>query len=84
MHHNDNEIYNLGPGNLRQRIIGVFGKQINNDLITLETDTTLINIKGFIGKPENARRTYGEQFFFVNNRFMKHPYFHKAVVEAYQ
>ena len=53
----------LGSGNVRQRIIGVFGKQINNDLITLETATTLIDIKGFIGKPENARRTYGEQFF---------------------
>jgi DNA mismatch repair protein MutL len=84
LHHNDSEIYNLVSGNLRQRIIGVFGKQINQDLITLETETSLINIKGFIGKPENARRTYGEQFFFVNNRFMKHPYFHKAVVEAYQ
>jgi DNA mismatch repair protein MutL len=84
LHHNDTEIYNLAASNLRQRIIGVFGKQINQDLITLETDTSLINIKGFIGKPENARRTYGEQFFFVNNRFMKHPYFHKAVVEAYQ
>jgi DNA mismatch repair protein MutL len=84
LHHNDNEIYNLLAGNLRQRIIGVFGKQINQDLITLETETSLIKIKGFIGKPENARRTYGEQFFFVNNRFMKHPYFHKAVVEAYQ
>ena len=84
LHHNDNEIYNLMPANLRQRIIGVFGKQINNELITLETETSLIIIKGFIGKPENARRTYGEQFFFVNNRFMKHPYFHKAVVEAYQ
>ena len=84
LHHNDSEIYNLVAGNLRQRIIGVFGKQINQDLITLETDTSLISIKGFIGKPENARRTYGEQFFFVNNRFMKHPYFHKAVVEAYQ
>jgi DNA mismatch repair protein MutL len=84
LHHNDTEIYNLIAANLRQRIIGVFGKQINQDLITLETDTSLINIKGFIGKPENARRTYGEQFFFVNNRFMKHPYFHKAVVEAYQ
>jgi DNA mismatch repair protein MutL len=84
LHHNDNEIYNLLPGNLRQRIISVFGKQINQDLITLETETSLITIKGFIGKPENARRTYGEQFFFVNNRYMKHPYFHKAVVEAYQ
>jgi len=84
LHHNDSEVYNLVCGNLRQRIIGVFGKQINQDLITLETETSLITIKGFIGKPENARRTYGEQFFFVNNRFMKHPYFHKAVVEAYQ
>jgi DNA mismatch repair protein MutL len=84
LYHNDTEIYNLLPGNLRQRIIGVFGKQINQDLITLETETSLISIKGFVGKPENARRTYGEQFFFVNNRFMKHPYFHKAVVEAYQ
>jgi len=84
LHHNNTEIYNLVTGNLRQRIIGVFGKQINQDLITLETETSLIVIRGFIGKPENARRTYGEQFFFVNNRFMKHPYFHKAVVEAYQ
>lgn len=84
LHHNETEIYNLPASSLRQRIIGVFGRQINQDLITLETETSLITIKGFIGKPENARRTYGEQFFFVNNRFMKHPYFHKAVVEAYQ
>jgi DNA mismatch repair protein MutL len=84
LYHNESEIYSLSPGNLRQRIIGVFGKQINQDLISVKTDTTLIKIKGFIGKPENARRTYGEQFFFVNDRFMKHPYFHKAVVEAYQ
>ena len=84
LHHNDNEIYNLAPGNFRQRITGVFGKQINQDLITLETNTSLISIRGFIGKPESARRTYGEQFFFVNRRFMKHPYFHKAIAEAYQ
>ncbi len=84
LQHNEDEIYNLIPGNSRQRIIGLFGKQINNDLISLETSTNLIDIRGFIGKPENARRTYGEQFFFVNNRFMRHPYFHKAVVEAYQ
>ncbi|MDQ1332837.1 MAG: mismatch repair protein MutL, partial [Bacteroidota bacterium] len=84
LHHNDTEVYNLISTNNRQRIIGVFGKQINQDLINLETETSLIRIKGFIGKPESARRTYGEQFFFVNNRFMKHPYFHKAVTEAYQ
>ncbi|MGA1978060.1 MAG: DNA mismatch repair endonuclease MutL [Bacteroidales bacterium] len=83
LHHNDDEIYNLPSGNLRQRIIGAFGKQINQNLIDLETETSLITVKGFIGKPESARRTYGEQFFFVNNRFMKHPYFHKAVTEAY-
>jgi len=84
LHHNDSEIFNLPATNLRQRIIGVFGKHINQDLIALDTDTSLIKISGFIGKPENARRTFGEQFFFVNNRFMKHPYFHKAVLEAYQ
>jgi len=82
--HNDSEIYNLPAANNRQRIIGVFGRQINQELIKLETETSLITIKGFIGKPEHARRTYGEQFFFVNKRFMKHPYFHKAVTEAYQ
>jgi len=82
--HNNSEIYNLAAGNFRQRITGVFGKQINQDLITLETDTNLVSIRGFIGKPEGARRSYGEQFFFVNRRFMKHPYFHKAVAEAYQ
>jgi len=84
LYHNDNEIYNLYAGNLRQRIAGVFGKQINQELITIDTETTLVTVKGFIGKPESARRTYGEQFFFINNRFMKHPYFHKAVSEAYQ
>ena len=84
LHHNDSEIYNLIAGNFRQRITGVFGKQINQDLITLETDTNLVSIRGFIGKPESARKTYGEQFFFVNRRYMKHPYFHKALAEAYQ
>ncbi|MGI6338889.1 MAG: DNA mismatch repair endonuclease MutL [Bacteroidales bacterium] len=84
LYHNDSEIYNLPPSNLRQRIIGVFGKQINNELIRIETDTTIIRVNGFVGKPENARKTYGEQFFFVNDRFMKHPYFHKAVMEAYR
>jgi DNA mismatch repair protein MutL len=83
LYHNDNEVYNLIPGNFRQRITGVFGKQINQDLINLETDTNLVSIRGYIGKPESARRTYGEQFFFVNRRFMKHPYLHKAVTEAY-
>ncbi len=84
MYHNDNEVYELKPGNLRQRIVGVFGRQISNDLINIDTETSLATIRGFVGKPENAKRTYGEQFFFVNNRYMKHPYFHKAIIEAYQ
>lgn len=82
--HNNTEIYHLPQGNLRQRILGVFGKSANQYLIPLETNTSLINISGFIGKPEYARRTFGEQFFFVNNRFMRHPYFHKAVISAYE
>lgn len=84
LYHNDTEIYNLNTGSYRQRIVGLFGKSVNQDLVTLDTETSLVNIKGFIGKPENARRTYGEQFFFVNNRFMKHAYFNKAVIEAYR
>ena len=84
LYHNDSEIYKLQGSSFRQRIIGLFGKSINQDLISLDTKTSLINVTGFIGKPENARRTFGEQFFFVNRRFMRHPYFHKAVMEAYQ
>ncbi|HOO98199.1 MAG TPA: DNA mismatch repair endonuclease MutL [Bacteroidales bacterium] len=84
LYHNDTVVYNLHPGNRRQRIIAVFGKQMNQELINLETDTSLIAIKGFVGKPESARRTSGDQFFFINNRYMRHPYFHKAVMEAYQ
>lgn len=82
--HNQTEIFQLPVSNLRQRIIGVFGKTLNSYLIPLESETSLISIKGFIGKPEHARRTYGEQFFFVNNRFIKHPYFHKAVINGYE
>lgn len=81
--HNQSEIFQLPGSNLRQRIVGIFGKSINSYLIPLESETTLITISGFIGLPEHARRTYGEQFFFVNQRFIKHPYFHKAVMNAY-
>ncbi len=82
--HNNSQIYNLPKSNLRQRIIAIFGKNLNQNLIPLVTDTSLVKIDGFIGKPEFAKKTYGEQFFFVNNRFIKHPYFHKAVTQAYQ
>jgi DNA mismatch repair protein MutL len=82
--HNDSEIFSLSPSQLRKRISGVFGKSVNSYLIPMESETSLISIKGFIGKPEHARRTYGEQFFFVNQRFIKHPYFHKAVMNGYE
>lgn len=81
--HNGTEILQLPPTNLRQRIVGVFGKSTSAYLIPVETETSIIKISGFIGKPENARKTYGEQYFFVNRRFIKHPYFHKAVMNAY-
>lgn len=81
--HNDTEILQLLPGNLRQRITGVFGKATNAYLLPIETETSIIKISGFIGKPEHARKTYGEQFFFVNNRYIRHPYFHKAVMKGY-
>jgi DNA mismatch repair protein MutL len=81
--HNQSEIYQLPASNLRQRITGIFGKSLNHTFIPLETETTLINISGFIGLPEHARKTYGEQFFFVNNRYIRHPYFHKAVMQGY-
>ena len=80
---NGNVIYNLSPSGLRQRIVNIFGKSINSRLINIDCATGLVDIKGFICSPEQARKTYGEQYFFVNNRFMKHPFFHKAVMEAY-
>ncbi len=82
--HNDQEIYRLPQGSRRQRIIALFGKHYNQNLVTVETTTTIISISGFAGKPENARRSAGEQFFFINNRFIRHPYLHRAVLEAYQ
>lgn len=84
LNHNDTELYNLPSANLRQRIVHVFGKNMNQNLIDIDISTTLINIKGFIGKPEHARKTYGEQYFFVNHRYMKHPYFHKAIMSTYE
>jgi DNA mismatch repair protein MutL len=84
LHHNDSEIYNLPQTNLKQRIVHLFGKTINQNLTPLDTVTSLAKISGFIGKPEFAKKTSGEQFFFVNNRFMKHPYFHRAVMNAYE
>ncbi len=84
LYHNKGEIYNLPITNHHQRIINIFGKKINKGLIPLNTKTSIVEVKGFIGKPEFARRTGGEQFFFVNNRYMRHPYFYKAVIKTYE
>jgi len=83
LYHNETEIYYLPASGLRQRLMGVFGKGINQNLIPLNVETSLVKITGYIGKPEFARKTFGEQFFFVNNRYIKHPYLHKAVMKAY-
>lgn len=84
LHHNDTEMLNLPATQLRLRIMGVFGRKLNQDLLSLEIDTTMIKIHGFIGKPETARKKGARQFFFVNGRYMRHPYFHKAVMDAYE
>jgi DNA mismatch repair protein MutL len=82
--HNDSDIYRLPAGNIKQRISHVFGRAILQNLNPLNSDTTLVKLTGFIGKPENARKTSGEQFFFTNRRYMRHPYLHKAVLRAYE
>lgn len=81
--HNGSELYRLPASGLKQRIIGLFGKTINQHLVDCSTQTSIVNIGGYIGKPEGAKKTAGEQFFFVNGRFMKNPFLHKAVMNAY-
>lgn len=81
--HNGNEIISLPPSSFRQRIVNLFGKRINAHLIDVSVESSLINIKGFVGAPESARKKGALQYFFVNGRYMRHPYFAKAVAEAY-
>jgi DNA mismatch repair protein MutL len=82
--HNQTEIYSLPSSQIKQRIINLFGKNMSQVLIPLQTETSIVKINGYLGKPEAARKTFGEQFFFVNRRFMRHSYFHKAIMEAYE
>lgn len=83
LYSNGAEMFSLKAGALRQRIVDVVGKRFNQYLLPLKFDTTICKLSGFVGKPESARKKNAPQYFFVNGRYMKHPYFHKAVVTAF-
>lgn len=83
VYHNEVELMNVPQATMRQRIQHLFGKKLGQELLSIEVDTTLVNIKGCVGVPESARKKGAHCFFFVNGRYMRHPYFHKAVMEAY-
>lgn len=82
--HNGAEQYHLEAGNLKTRIKGLLGNSYEKNLVPVEENTEFLNISGFIGKPEAATRTRGMQFFFINNRFIRSPYLHHALVQAYE
>ena len=84
LYHNDTEIFNLAESGFRQRIVNIYGKSLNQKLLSLEAQSSLSAISGFIGRPDSAKKRGALQYFFVNGRFMKHPYFHKAVMQAYE
>lgn len=83
-YHNENEIYNLLSGNLRQRIVAIFGKKTNEKLVPIHEETDVVTINGFVAKPEFAKKKRGEQFFFVNDRFIKNAYLNHAVTSAFE
>ena len=83
LHHNGNEVYHLKESNLRKRIVAIFGAKMNEKLVPINEQTDLISIQGFIAKPEFAKKKRGEQFFFVNDRFIKSSYLNHAVVNAF-
>ena len=84
LYHNDTEIFNLPESGLRQRIVNVYGKTLNQKLLSVDAQSSLVTISGFVGRPDSAKKRGALQYFFVNGRFMKHPYFHKAVMQAYE
>jgi len=83
LHHDGQEVYHLPASMLKQRIVHLFGNNYNQRLVPVEEDTTIIKLHGFVGKPEFARKTRGEQFFFVNNRFIRDAYLNHAVLTAF-
>lgn len=84
LYHNGSEMFNLPQSNLRQRIVNVFGGKTNEKLVPVTESTEIVGIQGFVGKPEFAKKNRGEQFFFVNDRFIKSPYLHHAIMAAYE
>mgnify|MGYP002628738985 FL=1 len=82
--HNGSELYNLPSSNFRQRIVAIFGGKTNEKLVPVLEDTELVKIAGFVGKPEYAKKNRGEQFFFVNDRYIKSAYLHHAIMNAYE
>lgn len=80
---NDSVVYDLPSGTYLQRVADVFGKRMNQQLLHIEVDTSIVRIKGFVGTPESSRKKGAKQFFFVNGRYMRHPYFGRAVMLAY-
>lgn len=84
LYSNDAELFNLPAMPLKQRILAVFGKKLNQQLLSIDVDTSMVRISGFVSKPETSRKKGAHQYFFVNGRYMRHPYFHKAVMDAYE
>ena len=84
LHHNGKELYHLPPGNLRQRLTGILGGNSNKKLVPIFEDTDVVKLSGFVGKPEFSRKTRGEQWFFVNNRFIKSQNLHQSVMSAFE
>lgn len=82
--HNDAEVYVLKAGNLKQRIVQIFGRKIDSQLVPINEETEVVKISGFVGKPESAKKQRGEQYFFVNQRFIRSNYLHKAIVDAFE
>ena len=82
--HNGVLVTKLPASSLRQRIANVFGKRINEQLLSVDVETSLVHLYGYVGKPDSARKKTSYQYLFVNGRYMRHPYFHKAVMEAYE
>jgi len=83
MYHNGNDMFNLHESNYRQRIVNIFGGKTNEKLVPVNEDTEVLKISGFVGKPEFAKKTRGEQFFFVNHRFIKSAYLNHAINSAF-